>query len=90
VSQQQSAFYKSKFYNNSASGHAIFQIHVPTPLVLPLLWGIGTKRLKITCSDAEINENKMYESTFLFGHPLSDTVMNNECLSTIISQQKTP
>jgi hypothetical protein len=33
VSQQKCVFYKSNHCNNSASGHAIFKIHMPTPSI---------------------------------------------------------
>jgi hypothetical protein len=32
---------------------------------------------KMGCSNAEINENKMYKNTFLLGHPLY--VLNHKC-----------
>jgi hypothetical protein len=34
------------------------------------VWGIGKRTVKIGCSEAEINENKMSKRTFLLGHPL--------------------
>ena len=51
---------------------------MPTPLISPLLLGIGTRMLKIGCSGTEINENKMYKSTFLLGHPLD--IFTDQCI----------
>jgi hypothetical protein len=34
-----------------ASGHLIFKILVPTPVVNRELWGVGTRIMKIKCSE---------------------------------------
>jgi hypothetical protein len=64
----------SQHNNNSAPGHAIFQIHMPTPLMSPFLWGIGKRMLNIGCSDADINENKIYKNTFFAETPFTKNV----------------
>lgn len=35
-----------------------------------IMFVMGTRMLKIGCSDSEINQNVMYKSTFLLEHPL--------------------